>query len=78
MLPLSVCLSVSLSADGDLPKHRPNPMIRVHKLENIQTCLDFLKKEGVQVSRIHADGKYLTAHVLSVLPLPTVHHIVVM
>lgn len=43
-------------ADKVLPKHNTNPMIKVHKLENIQICIKFLKQQGVQIAGIHADG----------------------
>ena len=50
------CFIFHFSADSVLPKHNANPMIRVHKLENIQVCLNFLKQQGVPTTGVHADG----------------------
>ena len=45
------------TAKEDLPKHFPNPMMRVQKLENLQMCVQSLQDRGVPIKGIHADGE---------------------
>ena len=39
-----------------LPRHFPNPMMRVQKLENLQHCLGFLRDKGIPLQGVHAEG----------------------
>ena len=50
-------MHVWFTGKEDLPKHFPNPIMRVQKLENLQMCLRMLQEKGLSLKGIHADGK---------------------
>ncbi|KAL5487371.1 hypothetical protein EMCRGX_G019964 [Ephydatia muelleri] len=46
---------VEAVAQEPLPRYNTNPVLRVHKQENMQMCLQFLKKKGVALKGVHAE-----------------------
>lgn len=47
-----------VTVGGCPPQLHIKPALDVQKMENIQTCLDFLEHYGVSVNGITADGKF--------------------
>ena len=47
---------LEIVSSKSIGKYNANPKIRVQKLENINSCLIFLKKEGIKLVNIGAEG----------------------